>query len=291
MSRYPDQANNDLLERIPLSAGVVLDVGCHTGALGAAYRRLNPRALLLGIESDPAAAELAKRRLDQVAVVDVEQDPMPFALDRQIDCIVYGDTIEHLRDPWQVIRRHVEALSDDGTVLICVPNMDHWSFADRLLRGTWKYEPAGLLDDDAPALVQPGVDARGPGGGGPGAARCLAARVRRGQGTGIRDLDRTGADQARRRSVGLRAARRAVAICLARDETAAADDLDRGKHAAPGGRRVACACRVSVAGNAERPDGADPFRHRRRDRDCPAARRRASSSCTGRRCRAEKVRR
>ena len=80
MSPYPDQANNDLLERIPLSAGVVLDVGCHTGALGAAYRRLNPRALLLGIESDPVAAELAARRLDQVAVVDVEQDPMPFTL-------------------------------------------------------------------------------------------------------------------------------------------------------------------------------------------------------------------
>ena len=32
-------------------------------------------------------------------------------------------------------------------MLICVPNMEHWSFADRLLRGTWKYEPAGLLDE------------------------------------------------------------------------------------------------------------------------------------------------
>ena len=146
MPPYPDQANHDLLDRIPLSAGVVLDVGCHTGALGAAYRRLNPRALLLGIESDPDTAEVATRRLDRVAVVDVEQDPMPFTLDRQIDCIVYGDTVEHLRDPWRVISRQVEALSDDGTILICVPNMDHWSFADRLLRGTWKYEPAGLLD-------------------------------------------------------------------------------------------------------------------------------------------------
>jgi 16S rRNA G1207 methylase RsmC len=44
MPAYPNQANNDLLERIPLSAGIVLDVGCNTGALGAAYRRLNPRA-------------------------------------------------------------------------------------------------------------------------------------------------------------------------------------------------------------------------------------------------------
>lgn len=147
MSSYMDTANQDLLERIPLSARVVLDVGCNTGALGMAYRRLNPRARLLGIESDPVAAELAAQRLDQVAVVDVERDPMPFALDRPIDCIVYGDVLEHMRDPWSVVRRHAEALSDDGTILICVPNVLHWSFVDRLLRGTWKYEPAGLLDE------------------------------------------------------------------------------------------------------------------------------------------------
>jgi glycosyltransferase involved in cell wall biosynthesis len=147
MPSYPDQANNDLLERIPLDASIVLDVGCNSGGLGAAYRRLNPRARLLGIERNQAAAALAAQRLDQVAVVDVEQDPMPFTLDRPIDCIVYGDILEHLRDPWPVLRRHAEALSDDGTMLICVPNMQHWSFADRLLRGTWKYEQAGLLDE------------------------------------------------------------------------------------------------------------------------------------------------
>jgi SAM-dependent methyltransferase len=147
MSAYPDHANNDLLERIPLSARTVLDVGCNTGALGAAFRRLSPRALLLGIENNPPAAELAAQRLDQVAVSDVEQNPMPFTLDRPLDCIVYGDIIEHLREPWAVLRRHAEVLSDDGVMLICVPNMQHWSFADRLLRGTWKYEPNGLLDE------------------------------------------------------------------------------------------------------------------------------------------------
>jgi glycosyltransferase involved in cell wall biosynthesis len=82
-----------------------------------------------------------------VAVVDVEHDPLPFELDRPIDCIIYGDVLEHLRDPWSVLRRHIAALSDEGTILICVPNLEHWSFADRLLRGTWDYEPTGLLDD------------------------------------------------------------------------------------------------------------------------------------------------
>jgi glycosyltransferase involved in cell wall biosynthesis len=147
MSHYPDVANTDLLDRIPLTAAVVLDVGCNGGALGMAYRRRNPRALLLGIEPDAEAAELAAQRLDQVAVVDVERDPLPFALDRPIDCIVYGDVLEHLRDPWSVLRRHAEALSEDGAMVICVPNVHHWSFADRLLRGTWNYEPQGLLDE------------------------------------------------------------------------------------------------------------------------------------------------
>ena len=41
---YPDVANPDLLERMPLDARVVLDVGCATGALGAEYKRRNPRA-------------------------------------------------------------------------------------------------------------------------------------------------------------------------------------------------------------------------------------------------------
>jgi SAM-dependent methyltransferase len=146
MPAYPDHPNADLLDRIPLDAAVVLDVGCGAGSLGAAYRRFNPRARLLGIDHDPAAAALAAQRLNDVAAVDVEQDPLPFELDRPIDCIIYGDVLEHLRDPWAVLRRHIAALSDDGTILICVPNLEHWSFADRLLRGTWDYEPSGLLD-------------------------------------------------------------------------------------------------------------------------------------------------
>ncbi len=146
MPSYPETPNADLLERIPLDARTVLDVGCRTGALAAAYRQRNPRALLLGIEKDPAAAAIAEQWLDQVAVVDVETDPLPFRLSAGIDCIIYGDILEHLEAPWETLRRHLDVLSDDGTLLICIPNVEHWSFAARLLQGTWDYEPSGLLD-------------------------------------------------------------------------------------------------------------------------------------------------
>lgn len=146
MADYHDVANPDLLDRIPLTARTVLDVGCSTGALGAAYRRLNPRARVLGLERDPAAAAIAAQRLDEVAVGDVESLELPFAPKTGIDCIIYGDVLEHMRDPWAVLAQHAKLLSDDGVILICVPNVEHWSFAERLLRGSWDYTDAGLLD-------------------------------------------------------------------------------------------------------------------------------------------------
>ena len=145
MPSYPDQLNPDLLDKIPLDARVVLDIGCGTGALGAEYKRRNPAARVLGIERDPEAARIAATRLDQVAVVDADDVPLPFG-PVMIDCLIYGDVLEHLRDPWAVLAQQAKLLSPTGTVLICMPNMDHWSFADRLLRGSWDYEAQGLLD-------------------------------------------------------------------------------------------------------------------------------------------------
>jgi SAM-dependent methyltransferase len=149
VSRYPDIANPDLLDRIPLSARAVLDVGCGTGALGRDYRLRNPAAVLVGIERDAEAAEVARRRMNHVLEGDVERDPLPFRGPLPpggFDCIVYGDILEHLADPWAVLRRQVQSLSPDGVVLICMPNVEHWSFVERLLRGTWQYEPHGLFD-------------------------------------------------------------------------------------------------------------------------------------------------
>ncbi len=141
-----DAFNHDLLSRIPLAARAILDVGCGTGGLLAAHRPRNPAARLLGIEQDPEQADIAAGRLDDVACADVEADPFPFDPDTQLDCILYGDVLEHLRDPLAVLRAHAARLAPDGTVILCVPNLEHWSFAARLLSGTWRYEPQGLFD-------------------------------------------------------------------------------------------------------------------------------------------------
>jgi 2-polyprenyl-3-methyl-5-hydroxy-6-metoxy-1,4-benzoquinol methylase len=145
-THYPDFANPELLEKIPLSAATVLDVGCAQGALGEAYLRRNPNARMLGIDIDAEAVSHAVNRMTEVFCGDVEVNPMPFSVPEKIDCIVYGDVLEHLRDPWSLLKAHAEYLAPDGTVLVCMPNVEHWSFALRLLNGQFDYEDQGLLD-------------------------------------------------------------------------------------------------------------------------------------------------
>ena len=134
MPGYADIPNPDLLDRIPLNARTLLDVGCSMGSLGAAYKRRNPTCRVYGVEADLESARIAVRRLDQVFRGDVETNSLPFP-GQTFDCIVYGDVLEHLVDPWAVLKAQARALTPDGTVLICMPNVEHWSLTERLLRG------------------------------------------------------------------------------------------------------------------------------------------------------------
>src|ERR1700728_4797083 len=122
---FPPDAS-DLLSRIPLSARTILELGCGTGTLAAAYRPINPKARLLGIEADPVAASQAAAHMDQVEAAAPDIDPLPFDVPDGIDCIILNGVLEHLRDPWGLVRRRAAALNPDGVMLICVPNVEYW---------------------------------------------------------------------------------------------------------------------------------------------------------------------
>jgi SAM-dependent methyltransferase len=142
---YGAAANPDLLARIPAEARCVLDIGCGAGGLGRGLRARGSTARLIGVEPDPALAAHAEAHYDAVHRIDIEGQAPPLE-PSSLDVLVYGDVLEHLRDPWAVLKRDAALLAPGGTLLVCVPNLEHWSFAARLLTGRWRYEEMGLFD-------------------------------------------------------------------------------------------------------------------------------------------------
>jgi 2-polyprenyl-3-methyl-5-hydroxy-6-metoxy-1,4-benzoquinol methylase len=144
--RYFERTRPELRALVPAAARRVLDVGCGGGALGAALKA-ERGCEVVGLEGFPEAAERARERLDHVLCLDLESlDALPPALGR-FDAIVFGDVLEHLRDPERLIRTLLPALGAEGVVVCSIPNVRHWSVVYALLvDDRWTYDDCGLLD-------------------------------------------------------------------------------------------------------------------------------------------------
>lgn len=142
-----EQHNPDLLRFIPADARRVIEVGCSSGALAREFKKIAPACDYLGVEIDPAYAALAQRHCDSTRVLDVEEAGDDFwqaQADR--DCWIFGDVLEHLKDPWTVLRKIRAVIPAHGAVVACVPNVQHWTIQARLAIGSFDYQAEGLMD-------------------------------------------------------------------------------------------------------------------------------------------------
>jgi GT2 family glycosyltransferase/tetratricopeptide (TPR) repeat protein/2-polyprenyl-3-methyl-5-hydroxy-6-metoxy-1,4-benzoquinol methylase len=137
----------DVASLVPVNAARILDVGCGGGMLGAALK-LRQECEVTGIEMSPQACDLARKRIDRIvqsSINDISSDAFGKS---EFDCIVFADVLEHLRNPKEILGKAQNWLSDDGSLVISVPNNRHHSVVRGLIDGNWTYEHAGLLDDD-----------------------------------------------------------------------------------------------------------------------------------------------
>ena len=147
MSDYYRNVNEDLLNRIPPRSKNVLEIGCGSGWMGAAFKSKNPSSKYFGIEIFNTSADEASLLLDGVICANIENDfTLPLKLAPNFDALIFGDVLEHLLDPWRVLSELRQYIEPGGSCVACIPNVSHWSLIAGLLQGKWDYADAGLLD-------------------------------------------------------------------------------------------------------------------------------------------------
>jgi trans-aconitate methyltransferase len=143
---YYDHARDDLLDLFPHPPRRLLDVGCGSGATGAAAKVRWPQVETVGIEIVPEAAVRAVARLDRVVNGSAETLDLTAAGITNIDAVVLADVLEHLIDPWSFLKRLRGSLAPGAAVVASIPNIANLWVLDQLATGRFEYTPDGLLD-------------------------------------------------------------------------------------------------------------------------------------------------
>lgn len=121
----------------------VLEVGCDLGATLFEIKSCYPNCQTYGLDINEAAVDIA-RHIARVKYGNIDELTVPF--EEKFDYIIFGDVLEHLRHPEEVVRMCRELLHDNGHIIASIPNVMHISVMEELIEGRFHYSDMGLLD-------------------------------------------------------------------------------------------------------------------------------------------------
>lgn len=122
----------------------ILDVGCGTGAAG---RFLQDKGnSVTGITASEDEAELARKSMDRVHVLDLDAVREVDFEECAYDAILFGDVLEHLKYPHSVLVLSKSLLNEAGQIFVSLPNVANVVIRFGLLFGDFRYEDSGILD-------------------------------------------------------------------------------------------------------------------------------------------------
>jgi 2-polyprenyl-3-methyl-5-hydroxy-6-metoxy-1,4-benzoquinol methylase len=142
---YGEVVRRELLAFIPAQTRSWLDVGCGAGVTTRAIRDAGVPEVH-GLEVNPAAAALARGRLAQVFEVDLDRDTI-WQPPQRYDVVSFFDVLEHLQDPWEMLRRAQHWLNPGGRVIASLPNLRYWPvLKDLVFFKRFAYANHGVTD-------------------------------------------------------------------------------------------------------------------------------------------------
>ena len=143
---YFANVRKDIIDFLPERIDRVLEVGCGTGETLSFIKSQYKNITTVGIELAEGAAGLAISKVDLVKNIDIEKTNCTAELGK-FDLILLLDVLEHLRDPWELLKYLVKNnLSTNGTVITSIPNARNHALLFNLFAGRFDYKNSGVLD-------------------------------------------------------------------------------------------------------------------------------------------------
>jgi SAM-dependent methyltransferase len=136
----------DFLDLLPKDGSAkVLEIGCGSGETGAAAIARGLCRSYTGIELAPQAAALARTCLTEVLEGDVEKMPFPWP-DSHFDAVLMSEVLEHLIDPWALVKRVAAKLKPGAIVLASSPNVAQLAILKNIIADRWELTESGVMD-------------------------------------------------------------------------------------------------------------------------------------------------
>ncbi len=142
----------ELLERLGLERGLVVDLGCGVGSIAEPLLDLGFEYIGVDIDHD-SLEQLTKRglegrELDLGQTDELAGRMLEVAGGRRVAAVLLLDVIEHLpatRTFFTAVRDGLELLGRPP-LFVSVPNVAHVDLGAKLVFGKWEYTTTGLLD-------------------------------------------------------------------------------------------------------------------------------------------------
>ena len=143
---YFSFARADVLPLLPQNFSRIFELGCGDGSTLRLIKSFYDLSFCAGLDIDERAISLARHHLDLATLQNIETSELPDSV-RDMDVILCLDVLEHLADPWRVVKRLHERLSSKGVIIASLPNVRYFRVSLPLIfKGSWELADAGILD-------------------------------------------------------------------------------------------------------------------------------------------------
>lgn len=124
----------------------VLDVGCASGYLMEHLQRTK-NCHCVGIEPNPVAAGRASALgFEVITSTAIHALAAIWKSKDQFNHIIFGDVLEHMTEPGEILERCRSLLAPNGTIIVSLPNIASLRARVRTACGIWRYEEIGIFD-------------------------------------------------------------------------------------------------------------------------------------------------